>query len=399
MESRVSRNQSEAIAHLNAWKVGALFMEAGTGKTRVALNLVNASDADFCLWIAPLRTLANVSAELEKWGGLRMPVELVGVESLSQSSRVFLDMVEAVRRACRAFVVVDESLKIKNARAVRTKRVLTIGAKAEYKLILNGTPLTKNLMDLYPQMQFLSPQILNMTENEFKDTFCNYTQVYRRTGRGTQMKEYITGYANIDYLYSLIRHYVYECDLRMDITQNWHVLSYCLTDEERERYNEIKAYFLSLDGLEEWNNNIFLAMTQKMQHSYCASVAKIEAVRELFRTIDECRTIIFCKFIDSREACEAAFPGTKVLSYQKEAFGLNLQEYNNTIYFDKTFDWAQRVQASRRTYRTGQEYNCNYWDLTGDVGLEAVIDRNNEKKMSMAEYFKLKTKEQIKEEL
>ena len=57
----------------------------------------------------------------------------------------------------------------------------------------------------------------------------------------------------------------------------------------------------------------------------------------------------------------------RVLSYQKESLGLNLQQYNNTIYFDKIWDYALRVQAGRRTYRTGQEYDCHYWDLTGDV--------------------------------
>ena len=102
---------------------------------------------------------------------------------------------------------------------------------------------------------------------------------------------------------------------------------------------------------------------------------------------------------DSRKFCEKAFPKAKVLSYQKEAFGLNLQEYTNTIYFDKTFDWAMREQASRRTFRVGQEYDCRYYDLTGNAGLDKIIDKNIDKKIGMVEYFKGKTKEQIKQEL
>ena len=123
-------------------------------------------------------------------------------------------------------------------------------------------------------------------------------------------------------------------------------------------------------------------------------------MRELFSSrVDERRAVIFCKYIDSRQLCEKVFPRAKVLSYQREAFGLNLQEYNNTIYFDKTFDWALYEQASRRTFRTGQEYDCHYYDLTGDAGLEKIIDRNIEKKISMVEYFKSKTKEQIMKEI
>ena len=40
MKSMLS-NQNEAKDHLKCWKVGALSMEAGTGKIRVALEIVN----------------------------------------------------------------------------------------------------------------------------------------------------------------------------------------------------------------------------------------------------------------------------------------------------------------------------------------------------------------------
>lgn len=400
MKSQVLKDQNSAREHLRPWKVGALFMEAGTGKTKVAHDLIASTDADVCLWIAPLRTLDNARKELDKWGGLSMRIKFVGVESLSQSSRIYLDAYAFVEEARRPFVVVDESLKIKNLNSIRTRRVLEIGKISEYKLILNGTPLSKNLMDLYPQMEFLSPEILKMSPARFKDTFCDYTTITKRIGWRKWSRDIITGYENIDYLYSLIRNYVYECDLRLDISQNWHELDYTLTDGDWERYQNIKEYYLTLDALTEWNNNIFMAMTQKLQHSYCASPAKVARLRELFSSrVDESRAVIFCKYIDSRQLCEKVFPRARVLSYQREALGLNLQEYNNTIYFDKTFDWALYEQASRRTFRTGQEYDCHYYDLTGNAGLEKIIDRNIEKKISMVEYFKSKTKEQIMKEI
>jgi hypothetical protein len=60
---------------------------------------------------------------------------------------------------------------------------------------------------------------------------------------------------------------------------------------------------------------------------------------------------------------------------------------------------ALRVQSSRRTFRTGQEYDCKYYDLTGDVGLESLIDKNISKKVSMTEYFKKVSKEELKKVL
>lgn len=397
------QHQSEAKRHLEEWKVGALFMEAGTGKTKVAVDIVNASPCDFVLWIGPLQTIrtGNVTNEVARQGGFNMPCSFVGVESIGGSDRIYLNTVEDLKSYEKPFVVVDESLKIKNAEAKRTKRLLEIGKIVEYKLILNGTPLSRNLLDLWSQMEFLSPLILNMSLAQFKNTFCEWTRVTKSNGWRTYSKEYVTGYENVDYLYSLIRHYVFKADLKLGISQHYRSKAYYIDEDSREEYARIKEIFLEDEMLEWRNNNIFLEMTQKMQHAYCCTGDKIDQVKSILaeEKVDPSKTIIFCKFIKSRELCERLFPECLVLSYQKDSLGLNLQEYNVTIYFDKVWDFALRTQSTRRTFRTGQERDCLYYDLTGDVGLERLIDRNIGKKVTMSEYFKKATKEQLKKDL
>lgn len=397
------QHQSEAKRHLEEWKVGALFMEAGTGKTKVAVDIVNASPCDFVLWIGPLQTIrtGNVTNEVARQGGFNMPCSFVGVESIGGSDRIYLNTVEDLKSYEKPFVVVDESLKIKNAEAKRTKRLLEIGKIVEYKLILNGTPLSRNLLDLWSQMEFLSPLILNMSLAQFKNTFCEWTRVTKSNGWRTYSKEYVTGYENVDYLYSIIRHYVFKADLKLGISQHYRSKAYYIDEDSREEYARIKEIFLEDEMLEWRNNNIFLEMTQKMQHAYCCTGDKIDQVKSILaeEEVDPSKTIIFCKFIKSRELCERLFPECLVLSYQKDSLGLNLQEYNVTIYFDKVWDFALRTQSTRRTFRTGQERDCLYYDLTGDVGLERLIDRNIGKKVTMSEYFKKATKEQLKKDL
>ena len=397
------QHQSEAKRHLEEWKVGALFMEAGTGKTKVAVDIVNASPCDFVLWIGPLQTIrtGNVTNEVARQGGFNMPCSFVGVESIGGSDRIYLNTVEDLKSYEKPFVVVDESLKIKNAEAKRTKRLLEIGKIVEYKLILNGTPLSRNLLDLWSQMEFLSPLILNMSLAQFKNTFCEWTRVTKTNGWRTYSKEFITGYENVDYLYSLIRHYVFKADLKLGISQHYRSKAYYIDEDSREEYARIKEIFLEDEMLEWRNNNIFLEMTQKMQHAYCCTGDKIDQVKSILaeEEVDPSKTIIFCKFIKSRELCERLFPECLVLSYQKDSLGLNLQEYNVTIYFDKVWDFALRTQSTRRTFRTGQERDCLYYDLTGDVGLERLIDLNIGKKVTMSEYFKKATKEQLKKDL
>ncbi len=401
------KHQSDAKKHLSDWKVGALFMEAGTGKTRVAVEIVSSvPDVDFVLYVAPFRTIntakgiASVQDEVNKWGGFNAPTLYVGIESIQASDRIYLNVRNQLLSANKPFIIVDESLKIKNIEAKRTKRLMELGGHAEYKLILNGTPLSKSLLDLWAQMEFLSHKILNMSFVQFKNTFCHYTTLTRYFGgRKEYTKEFITGYENVDYLYSLIRHYVFECDLHLNISQNYKTIRYTIDDDSKKEYYRLKEKYLDDETLMWKNNNIFLEMTQKMQHAYCCTVDKFRLLDRLFQEIEENRTIIFCKYIDSRKACENRYKNAKVLSYQKESLGLNLQHYYNTVFFDKIWDLALRIQSGKRTYRTGQEYDCKYWDLTGDVGLESLIDQNIEKKVSLTEYFKGKTKDAIKKVL
>jgi len=400
-------NQQSAKTHLSDWRVGALFMEPGTGKTRVAVELVNQIPAiDLIVWVGPLRTIKppdntpSVIDEVNKWGGFHSPVIYTGIESLQSSDRIYLELRSKIEHAQCPFIVVDESLKIKNVTAKRTTRLLDFGKMTQYKLILNGTPLSRNLLDLWSQMEFLSPKILNMDITEFKNTFCKYTTVTKRFScYKTYTKEFITGYENIDYLYSLIRHYVFECNLSLQIKQLYNEVNYTIDEDCSDEYYRLKEKYLDDETLLWKNNNIFLEMTQKMQHTYCCTESKFEILTNLFKEIDESRTIIYCKYIASREPCEKRFPKATILSYQKESLGLNMQHLYNTIYFDKIWDYALRVQSGRRTFRTGQEYDCRYWDLTGNVGLESLIDSNIAKKIDMIEYFKGKTKEELKQVL
>lgn len=398
-------DQSSAINKLDKYKVGALFMKQGTGKTRVACELVNSIDCDLVAWVGPLNTLMpkegipSIIDEINKWGGFNAKSVFYGIESIQSSDRIYFNLLDDIGNSKNPFIVIDESLKIKNINAKRTKRMLNLSEIVKYKLILNGTPLSKNLLDLYSQMYFLSPLILNMGFTEFKNTFCEYTKVTKNFGYKSYSKEFITGYENIDYLYSLIQNYVFECDLSLNVNQLFKNVDYSIDEHSLEEYYFLKEKYLDDEMLLWKNNNIFLELTQKMQHTYCCTEEKFDVVNDYFKTIPQNKSIIYCKYVKSRQMCEKYFPAATVLSYQKESLGLNLQHLNHTIYFDKIWDLALRSQASARTFRTGQEYDCYYLDLSGNVGLEKLIDKNIQKKVSMLEYFKKTAIKNIKNNL
>lgn len=377
-----SDNQQQAIDKLNKLKVGALFMRPGTGKTRVSLALVNSSDCDYCLFIVPFSTKGNLTNEINKWG-INCQYDIVGVESLSNSDRIYLETLDKLNHSSEAFIVVDESLKIKNTTARRTKRVLKFADYATYRLVLNGTPVSKNLLDLWPQMEFLSPKILKMNQDQFKDTFCHYIQYrkYKPDGKLGKWQEFIKNYENLEYLYSLIKPYVFDSDLQLNSNKQYVNIDYSIV-ANREEYMGLRNNLIA--SLEYGDADSFIKATQAMQHVYCAEPNKLRIIDKL---IDD-KTIIFTKFIRSQEAVLNKFPQAHVLTYGKGSFGLNLQQYNKIIFFDKTFDYAQRDQAEHRIYRMGQQEDVTYYDLTGDVNLEHTIDQNIDYKQNLLTEFK-----------
>ncbi len=399
--------QSKAITKQITNKVGALFMKMGTGKTRVAVELVNkVHELDLVVYIAPLsiivpkdESIQPISIEVEKWGGFNTKeVIYIGIETIGMSDRQYLQLYKKIATSWRCFLIIDESIKVKNIDAKRTQRVIEYSKMVEYKMILNGEPITRDLLDLWSQFYILDPEILNMSLAEFKNTFCKYTTVTKSyPGRYKQYtKEFITGYENIDYLYSLIGEYVYECDLELNVKQIFETKTFYLSESEQKEYDYLKKKYLDNEMLLMLNNNIFLEMTQKMQHEYSCSDGKFRIVEDWYKLYPEEKSIIYCQYVVSANECRERFPKALVLNYNS-SFGHNLQDRPFTVYFDQTFDWAKVIQASHRNYRTGQENDCRYLRLVSSVGLGKLYFDNNTKKIGISEYLKKISSQKLKE--
>lgn len=407
-------NQQMAFEKLSKLKVGALFMEMGTGKTKVALDLINSKlyKVDYILWICPCALKNEIEAERLKWHPDLM-FDVVGCESIGSSDRIYLEVLNKVSDSKHAFVVIDESLKIKNQKAKRTQRILRIGQKSEYKLILNGTPISRNILDLWTQMEFLSPKILNMNFWEFKNTYCEFYQKGKLKGK-------IIRECNIPHLISKIAPYIFECELDIETKKQYHRRLYNLNDySEYEQYKEQKFLEYYDECEDDFNFNAFVIALQKWYCDYKNS-NKYSMLQELLEEIDD-KTIVFVRYLSSIPEDTISITGTdgkierasKIKAFKQSefnclyitygcgAYGLNLQFCKNIIFAEHTWDYALREQAEARVYRMGQGSDVHYYDLICDeVGLEDMIFKCVSKKAGLLNEIKSeisKTKEGIKE--
>ena len=387
----LSANQRAAIQKLEKLRVGALFMEPGTGKTRTAIELVESSQTDFVLWIVPFQTKQNLLQELKKWG-FDKPFLVTGVESIGSSDRIYLELLQKIKQYKKVFIVVDESLKIKNDLAKRTKRVMKLGEHSYYRLVLNGTPLSRNIVDLYAQMRFLSPKILGMGYWEYVHTFCEFTEIKQTNG---YTKRYISGYDNVEYLYSLIEPYVFSAKLNLNVGSNEEDVLCDIYDTDK--YHELKSELL--EYLESFDDVYVLGFFQQMQQSYSLDEGKLDELDALMKRLRSDKVIIFCKFIKTRECLQKKYPNAKVMTYGKGALGLNLQAYKSMIFYDKTWNYATLEQSKRRIYRLGQSEDVKYYYMTADIGLDRMMERNIATKGDMLKEFKAASKHLKKKQL
>ena len=84
-------------------------------------------------------------------------------------------------------IVADEGHKIKTHNISASKAMHRLGAKAAYRLLLTGTPVTNQAIDLFSQYKFLEPAVFGNSFYAFRNRYFdmtgygNYTPVLRRS--------------------------------------------------------------------------------------------------------------------------------------------------------------------------------------------------------------------------
>ena len=69
-------------------------------------------------------------------------------------------------------IIADESQRIKTHNASQSKAMHELGDKARYKLILSGTPVQNEAVDIFSQYRFLDPTIFGMNFYAFRGRYC-----------------------------------------------------------------------------------------------------------------------------------------------------------------------------------------------------------------------------------
>ena len=394
---RLTKQQENAFDKFKKLRVGALFMEQGTGKTRVALNLIKETDSNLVLFLCPCSTKSNLQAEIDKWG-IGKEYYIFGYETVASSDTTYLKILDMVQGK-KVFIVADESIFIKNETSKRYRRLMVIAKHSHYRLILNGTPITKDEWDIYNQMNFLSPKIIDMGRDQFLNTFFKRVK-YKKRGQSAR-EFYKLSEVNIDYLHRLIEPYIFKCNFQFDKKVKSTNIEIIASEETREKYEAQKERLLnSLEigesCIEQFQNLAVACFDDENRHKEIARHLKgqiivfctlLSEVNDISKEID-CYVITGAQDLKERSEIINKFKiddKPLLMTIGTGAYGLNLQFCNKIAFVSIAFDYGKIDQAKSRIRRLGQERDIEYIYFTSDLGIYDMIQENNQRKIDLKE--------------
>jgi SNF2 family DNA or RNA helicase len=443
-------HQKEAVAKLLPARVGALYMDMGTGKSRTAIELARLRQhkIDRVIWFCPVSLKPTIRYEIlkhtdcspesicvfdNKISVTTLPEALwyiVGIESMSSSARVVLSASQLITE--RSFVVVDESTYIKGNRAKRTERITWLSSKCRYRLILTGTPFTQGPTDLFSQMRFLSTKILGYSSwYSFARNHIVWSEKYR--GK-------IDRCLNADWIAAKIRPYVYQVtkDECLDLpSKSYSYRSFGFTAEQEDAYEEAKRQFeVDMMTYDNPRSNLISSIPifrlfTRLQGIACGFKSidgkpipikhrRLDLLERVLSSIpDNERVVIWARYrfctqeivnmlteeYGADSVCE--FHGDisekkreQELQRWREngrflvarqsigSHGLDLTAARYVVFYANGFKYSERIQAEDRCHRIGQKNKVLYIDLWSDAKIEERIDTAIHKKGNALERFR-----------
>ena len=359
--------------------------------------------------------------ELENWPFKALRIAVINYESTHREG-----IFEALAAYKSDLIVCDESQRIKNPSAAQSKALHKLGDAAPFRMILSGTPVQNNAVDLYSQYRFLDPAVYGANFYAFKNRYCIM---------GGYGQHQIVGYRNMDELVEKEHSVAYrvtkeEC---LDLPQQTFINRYVqFTDAEQAIYEQLrKSSFLELETGENVTATTILTMYLRLMQltggfltadestrPKQVNTAKLDALADI---VDDYvvdagkKLVIFARFRAEIAAIENLLrlrkiqygsiygdvlmeergkivedfqtnPDTKVFvaQIQTAGLGITLHAASTAVFYSYDYNYANYAQALARIHRIGQRLPVTYIHLVVDGSIDEKILAALENKEDMA---------------
>lgn len=432
-----------------------LLFEMGCGKTLTAIAIAGAAYAagkiERLLVVAPTSVVAVWPKELQEYAEFKytcrtllgdkasrlkqlsdlekFPFKALKVAVINYESTWRDGIFEALQEFDADMIIADESQRIKTHDAAQSKAMHQLGDQARYKLILSGTPVQNNAIDIYSQYRFLDPTVFGKNFYQFRNRYAIMGGFNRRQ---------IVGYKDMDDLirreHSIAFRITKEeaIDLPEQTFETRHIqmdkkLADLYQRIKRDSYAEIESggqitattVLTKLLRLQQLAGGFLV--TDDAAKPQLVSTAKLEALSDIVQdyVVDGGKKlVIFARFVPEVKAIidlmKKVLPDRKkavsiygeikkedrgaiVQQFQTDSdtvvfigqidtagTGVTLTAADTCVYYSKNFNYAAYEQSLSRIHRIGQRNTCTYIDLVMEKTVDEMINRALAKKEDIA---------------
>lgn len=426
-ETPLWEHQKRAIEKASELGQYGFLFEPGTGKTRTAIETLRALYTKEggilrTLILAPPIVLENWKQEFKRFSAIdqKKIIILSGSQEkrmndfyrVPSDDQIFITNYEALlmKELYAHFIeygwdviIADESHRVKSHDAKRTKALIQLSKPVKHKFILTGTPMLKNLMDLYSQFLFLDGG------KSLGDNFFVFRNTYffdKNAGFRGSHKHWPDWRLKENSKDEIIKKI---CDKAMFVKKEDCLdlpplvrkeVFVELSKEQREMYDEMKDRLITFMNDKAVTAELALTKALRLQQIVSGYVKtemgeeisikenpRIDALKDLLEDLAYTNKVIIwaCfkqNYTEIKKVCEKlklvyveltgdtpikdrqslidSFnmdPNVNVFIGNQAAggIGVNLTGSNTAIYYSRNFSLEQDVQSEARNYRGGSE--------------------------------------------
>lgn len=223
-------HQYNALDAAYTKKAFGFFMDMGTGKTKVIIDLMNhyfkKGEVKTVIILCPNSLKSTWRDQIVMHSKNKVDISVVdsqnryiykipttenlkfyvcNLEALSRekkSGRFYSFLLDELKKEANTAIVCDEAHFIKTHSSNRTINAIELASYAKYRYALTGTPITQGIMDLYSIFEFLDKTILGA------GSFYSFRNRYAVMG-GWNNKQ-IVDYKNIEELTQIIEPHIFQ---------------------------------------------------------------------------------------------------------------------------------------------------------------------------------------------
>ena len=479
MKTQGMAHQLQALQRMSGRRTYALFMEQGTGKTWTLLAdaerlyakgsidslLVVAPNGVHTNWInreIPAHMEGNIVARAWRSGasqkhlrsledlfqvrkqGDSLPLRVLAVNIDALVTKKGYEFCERFLLSGNPLIVLDESSRIKNPDAARTKALMRLRRYAKGARIASGTPVTNAPVDVFAQMEFLESGLLGTTSyrafvSEYADVLpanhpmivnmtirnprAAYAQIIARNADGSPR------WRNLEKLQRLLEPHSFRVLKKdcLDLPEKiYKTITFELNKDQQRAYEKMEDELrIELDDRTELPVSELAALIklQQITSGYVNTPLGVKYVSDdnprlktLMDAIEDVdgKFIVWARFREELDAIVGAFEEANIPCVQyhggvgredREAavddfqngvarafvgqpqsggIGLTLTAAETVFYFSNDFNLETRLQSEDRAHRIGTRKNVVYIDIAAENTIDEQISNNLQRKQRTA---------------